>query len=219
MEKNILEILERPFEAHLIKQRPGSFGRILSFVESHEVIRRMNEAFQGDFSFRIMDWRIENDEVIVWSEITAGSQIKHGIGGKKITRNSQDGSIVSLADDIKASCSESLKNGCRLFGVCLSLYGDKGTPATSAKEEKAETKKEESKPEEPKAQASTGNQTTNLATNAQVRAVIALSKRNNLSTKDLSALIKEVAGGVEKVDELDRRSCSTVIQRLQTMAA
>lgn len=204
MEKRIREILEREFEPSQVKQRKGSYGKMLDYVDGHAVLTRLAEAFDGDFSFRVIEWSVREDEVIVLGELAACGLVKQAFGSKKHNAGDEWG------DTAKSATTDALKAAAKQYGVALHLYGDApAAPATTATEEKAEPKQEE--PAAPKA-------TSNQATNAQVRAVISLSKRNNLSTKDLAALLKEV-GGVEKVEELDRRACSTVIQRLQTMAA
>jgi hypothetical protein len=39
------EILEKPFESAQIKQRVGTYGNVLDYVEGHTVIRRLKDAF------------------------------------------------------------------------------------------------------------------------------------------------------------------------------
>ena len=41
------QLLEKPFEAHQIKQREGNFGRTLDYIEGHSVIQRLNDAFES----------------------------------------------------------------------------------------------------------------------------------------------------------------------------
>ena len=36
------ELLEKPFAPELIKQREGSFGRMLDYIEGHTIIQRLN---------------------------------------------------------------------------------------------------------------------------------------------------------------------------------
>lgn len=42
------DILEKPFDSVQIKQRVGSFGKTLDYVEGHTVIKQLNDAFDGD---------------------------------------------------------------------------------------------------------------------------------------------------------------------------
>ena len=208
MEKNVLDILERPFEASQIKQRQGSFGKTLDYVEGHEVLRRLAEAFNGDFSFRVLEWKVLNDEVIVLAELEACGLVKQAIGSKKHIANSEWG------DTAKAAITDAVKATSKMYGVALHLWGDKETPA--AKEEKKE---------DPKSNGSNGGNGRNGAaasnnnqgaTNAQLRAITNLCKRYNLGTKEQSALFMEVAQ-VRSMSELNRATSSLVIQKLQTL--
>ena len=61
------EVLEAPFSEGLVKSRPGAFGGSLSYIEGHTVIARLNEAFDGSWSFDVMShhdtlhkkWKVE----------------------------------------------------------------------------------------------------------------------------------------------------------------
>ena len=50
------ELLEKPFDPSQIKQRKGNFGNVLDYIEGHEIIRRLNEAFDEDWSFKVVDY-------------------------------------------------------------------------------------------------------------------------------------------------------------------
>ena len=43
------ELLERPFSAEQIKQRKGSFGDVLDYIEGATVIQRLNDCFEGEW--------------------------------------------------------------------------------------------------------------------------------------------------------------------------
>jgi len=51
------ELLEKPFDPSQIKQRKGNFGNVLDYIEGHEIIRRLNEAFDEDWSFKVVDYK------------------------------------------------------------------------------------------------------------------------------------------------------------------
>ena len=128
------EILERPFNPEQIKQREGNFGKMLDYIEGHAVIQRLNDAFEGDWSFAILrhDVLKDSDEVIVLGELKAGDTAKSQFGSSRITHNSQSGEMVSLADDFKAAATDALKKCATLLGVGLHLYGgNNGQPQRS----------------------------------------------------------------------------------------
>jgi len=125
------ELLEKPFEPGQIKQRKGNFGKMLDYIEGHAVIERLNMVFESDWSFSILEHRIleETDEVLVVGQLRAGNVVKTQFGSSRITRARESGDPISLADDLKAAATDSIKKCASLLGVGLHLYnGDK--PAT-----------------------------------------------------------------------------------------
>jgi hypothetical protein len=115
------EILTRPFPPELVKQRPGQHGKTLSYIETHAVISRLNEGCDA-WSFEVTRHEIHEAEVVVLGKLTADGVVKMAFGGSSITTN-QSGEAVSLADDLKAATSDSLKKAASLLGVGLELYG------------------------------------------------------------------------------------------------
>jgi len=118
------EILEKPFGPEQIKQREGNFGRMLDYIEGHEVIQRLNDAFDADWSFTMTKYEImkETDEVIVIGQLNAGGIVKSQFGSSRITKAKETGDIISLADDLKAAATDALKKAATLLGVGLHLY-------------------------------------------------------------------------------------------------
>ncbi|MEI6258300.1 MAG: Rad52/Rad22 family DNA repair protein [Deltaproteobacteria bacterium] len=122
------EILEKHFGLEQIKQREGNFGKMLDYIEGHSVIQRLNDAFDGDWSFTIVRYDIfkETDEVLVQGELKAGNVVKMQFGSSKITHARKNGDIISLGDDLKAAATDALKKAATLFGVGLHLYRNDG---------------------------------------------------------------------------------------------
>ena len=116
------ELLEKPFDKEQIKQRKGSFGEMIDYVETHAVITRLNEAFDGQWSFEIISQETTAQEVIVSGKLTADGVSKCQFGSNKISLSKQ-GEIISVGDDWKAAASDCLKKCASLFGIGLHLYG------------------------------------------------------------------------------------------------
>lgn len=122
------ELLEQAFVPEQIKQREGNFGKMLDYVEAHNVIQRLNDAFDARWSFEIDEHKImeQTDEVVVLGKLRADDVTKSQFGSSRIARNRQNGEMVSLADDLKAAATDALKKCATLLGVGLHLYGGNG---------------------------------------------------------------------------------------------
>lgn len=105
------ELLEKPFDPNQIKQREGNFGKMLDYIEGHTVVKRLNDSFEANWSFAILKHEIlkETDEVVVLGELSANGIVKTQFGSSKITRARETGELISLADDLKAAATDSLK--------------------------------------------------------------------------------------------------------------
>lgn len=124
MDSEQLSALQRPFSPEEIRQREGSFGKTLDYLETHTVIQRLNEALGGDWSFHVVEHMVREDisEVIVVGKLIADEIVKMQIGSAALKRNRQSGELVCLGDDLKAAASDALKKCATLLGVGLQLY-------------------------------------------------------------------------------------------------
>jgi hypothetical protein len=123
------EVLGKPFPPEQIKQRAGNFGT-LEYIEGHSVIQRLNDALEGMWSFEIINHHIneKEGEVLVLGKLTVGDIVKMQFGASQITRAKESGVVISIADDLKAAATDSLKKCATQMGVGLYLYGkDKGS--------------------------------------------------------------------------------------------
>ena len=115
-------VLERPFPAGSIRSRKGAFGRQLHYVEGLYYIRRLNEAFDGGWSWQVLLHEVHGNEVVVLGALEAAGIRKFAFGGSTVTTHATTGEALSLADDLKAAATDALKKACSLFGVGLELY-------------------------------------------------------------------------------------------------
>lgn len=118
------ELLEKPFDPKFIKQRKGNFGNVLDYLETHTVIQRLNDAFEGNWSFEVVEYQQMGSEVVVLGKLTADGVVKQQFGNSKITNNSKTGEVVSIGDDLKAATSDCIKKVSTLFGIGLHLYAE-----------------------------------------------------------------------------------------------
>lgn len=109
-----------------IKQRPGPVGKPLSYVEVGYVVNMLNQVFGWNWDFRILDQQIGKRQVWVRGEliIRIGEHeiVKGQFGGADIKFNRTSGEPVSIADDLKAAASDSLKKCASLIGIAGDVY-------------------------------------------------------------------------------------------------
>ena len=64
MEGINLEVLTRPFPPEQIRQREGRGGTRLDYLETHSIITRLNEAFNGAWSFEVLDFKTKEIKAV-----------------------------------------------------------------------------------------------------------------------------------------------------------
>jgi hypothetical protein len=215
-------LLEKPFEPSQIKQRQGNFGHILDYVEGHVVTSRLNDAFDGNWSFEVVKYRIlkDTDEVLVLGKLTAEGVTKMAFGSKEIERSKDTKAIVSLGDDLKAACTDSLKKAASLFGVGLYLYSDQrpnGKPEEGHPEiaDKGSSTGNEKNQSGPKNEPATGDGNGGRLTNKQLAMIFGVGKSKGLQTKDIKD--KALATFKKNLNFLTKEEASTFINALQSM--
>jgi hypothetical protein len=119
------QLLEDPFTPAQIKHRKGNFNRTLAYIEAPAVINRLNDAFDGTWSFDILEHHILQEEVLVLGRLTVEGIVKTQFGNSQITRKKDTGDVISLGDDLKAAATDALKKAATLLGVGLHLYDEK----------------------------------------------------------------------------------------------
>jgi len=201
------ELLEKKFDVSQIRQRKGNFGKMLDYIEGHAVIQRLNDAFDGGWSFHIVSHEILENEVIVCGALTAEDITKQQYGSSQITRNSQDNSIISLGDDLKSATTDALKKCATLLGVGLHLYGEKETVQDTGQ------RNHTASPKGNGSNGGNGSGSTDKATNSQIKLITELANKQRISNKALASMINEI-GAVTAVEHLTKRSASEVIQNL-----
>ena len=122
-------ILEHPFDPSLLKTRRGAFGQSIHYVEAVEYIRRLNEAFEGEWSFEVVFYQVLDTEVLVMGKLQAGGVSKTAFGGSSITTARNNGKPLSIADDLKSAATDALKKAASMFGIGLHLYSSDARPA------------------------------------------------------------------------------------------
>ena len=204
-------LLEQQFAPSIIRQRKGNFGQTLDYIETHVVIQRLNDAFDGQWNYEIAEYTQLFDEVVVLGRLTAEGITKQQFGSSKITRSKNGGEAISIGDDLKSAASDALKKCATLMGVGLHLYGElEESVVATSKTDKASG---EVKPKDGMS-TMTGNKGTQLITKEQ------LSRIKKLRT-DLGWTPELVLDNVERlfgdrdIEALNMTMASALIAYLQ----
>jgi hypothetical protein len=178
MDHEKMRVLARPFTD--IKTRPGRNGGSFQYIEGAAVVQRLNEAFTGQWSFKVMEHQVLEGEVVVLGELRAGDLVKQAFGGSEVTRT-REGKVVSIADDLKSACTDALKKAATLLGVGLHLYLPEEPVVSEPQGPKLVTapREEVANGEEPDVPAS------NRLTRKQADFIAKLARQNGLSKPEL----------------------------------
>ena len=183
MDQDHLRVLSRPFTD--IKTRPGRSGQAMSYIEGYLVVLRLNEAFVGDWSFKVLEHEVREGEVIVLGELRAGDLVKQAFGGSEVTRN-REGKAVSLADDLKAAATDALKKAATLLGVGLHLYGpEESSPMPPTGPKLVPPEPTDDEPDVPP---------NNRLTRKQAEFIAKLGRTNGLAKGEIDGLAKDRYG-------------------------
>jgi len=203
--QSVREVLETPFREEQIKHRPGNFGQELAYVEGHAVIKRLNEAFDGAWSFEVCEHRVLEGEALVLGKLTCELGTKMAFGGSSVTHAKETGEIVSLVDDLKAASTDAIKKCATLLGVGLHLYESETKPS------KGNGYRESGRSNGEKTDSS-GNGSSRI-TAKQLAYVYALVKGKGMSKDDLQRLT--ISRFDRMPDFITKHEASDLIQELQ----
>ena len=219
-------LLEEPFSAHQIRQREGPFGILLDYIEGHAVIQRLNDAFEGGWSFEIVRHEIHEDldEVIVLGCLSADGIIKTQFGSASISRARESGSPICLGDDLKSAATDALKKCATLLGVGLHLYR-RDPNANDPKPDKhqralPQPREENSAPSGKRPEKDSPGVPPQRISSRQQRYLQTLIREHDLSPEAIDALCIKRFGTI--MDELSRPDASALIAQLKankTLAA
>lgn len=214
-----LERLTAPFPREAIRQRQGGGGRMLDYLETHTVIRRLNEATGNQWSFRLtsVEWRGELVVAIGELEIP-GLGTRSGIGVQRVSEGGGE-------DLVKGVASDALKKCATLFGVGLELYGPDYEAGEAGDQPVAENglpwhpqsrQAQQAPPEQRGMPVEGGN--PNAASPAQIKAIFGRAKHQwGMEPNATKAWVAKHFNG-KHVDDLTKAEASQILDRWQQEA-
>ncbi|MHC4644094.1 MAG: Rad52/Rad22 family DNA repair protein [Planctomycetota bacterium] len=105
--------LTKPFPDELIRERP--FDR-LRYVEAGHYVRRLNKAFDHEWSLEILEHSRVDKYVMVRVRISSGEISKESFGGSRITKD--------VADAYKSAVTDGMKKCAWMLGVGVENWID-----------------------------------------------------------------------------------------------
>lgn len=205
-------ILQKPFPRELIRERPGQNGKTLCYIETWAVIQRLNEGCDS-WDFTIDKHELLEGEVIVLGRLVADGVTKSAFGGSNITTD-RSGAVVSIADDLKAAASDSLKKCASLLGVGLELYAGQGSqPQTHTSANTGYNQNNGNGATRNAQQPLTD--VGDRATVRQLSAIHAASRKRGMNKDRLAAYVAEHVGKAD-LSHLSRSDASTLIDSLNS---
>ncbi len=213
MNEEVRSTLTEAFPDAAIKTRRGSHGKELRYLETWRIVDRLNTALDHDWSFRILEWKVVENEVVVHGELEAGGVIKHAFGSSAVTRSRESGEVVSIGDDVKSAASDCLKKAATLFGVGLELYAGKGETHTTKTPTKAPSRSMSAQNGSTQGthQGPTPSNGSQI-TQRQLQAVLSLAESRSGGAVAVRTQVLDEFG--VPLEQLDRRQASQVISAL-----
>lgn len=208
MEREVCEALQREFDPRFIKQRKGNFGATLDYIEAHMVIQRLNQAFQGDWSFEVSEYTQLEDEVVVLGKLSANGIVKQQFGSSKVTRAKGSDEALCIGDDLKSGASDALKKCSTLLGIGLHLYGD-----TEATDDVGATEAANAQDSSDMSTMS-GNRGTALITKDQMKQIKQLRTQLGWSADDVMDKVEGLFG-TREVQSLNGTMATALIAMLR----
>jgi len=199
--KEQIERLMAKFSPDEIEFLPKG-GRKLAYVSHQACTRRLIEVFGGDWSFEIVETRVEAKEVAVLGRLTCAGAIRMQWGGAR--------NLGDLDDTMKAAGSYSLKKCASLFGIGLYLWDDAPSEA-----ENQRAKAEARRRPKPSSGSAEGDQVAPArVTKKQLQSIGAIVKILGWSKEQALAATKGKSAGDLTAGEAD-----ALIMSLQDAAA
>lgn len=120
--------LNKLYETFELKSRKGTGGMIFKYVPNEDVINRMNQTFQGNWSTDVRFKDIIDDQVVMEVVVSildpeTGKHFEHtGYGSSQIQRYKDGpnaGKIIDIGNAYKGALAKGIVNACTRWGVGL----------------------------------------------------------------------------------------------------
>ena len=169
---------------------------------TNSIIDRFNTAFNGQWSFRIIEHQVRDSEVIVLGELAANGTIRQHFGKAVIDFNNDPTGTPSMADHLIKAADDALIQCSYAFGISQKTEMPKAEKKQSSKSE----------PPQPPTEQSSNGKVDRPLTNRQLVAIFGLGKANNLTQQEIIDMTTDRYG--REPSELTVTEASTIIGEL-----
>lgn len=126
MDREVLNALAQPFD---VKTRQGQGGVTFKYVESDDIIERMNTVFEGKWSTEVVHQEICEDQFLVRVRVSivdaCGDKFVHeGYASHQVMRfksGPNAGKMMDIGNGFRSAMSKAIKTACSRWGVALRL--------------------------------------------------------------------------------------------------
>ena len=214
-----LEKLTAPFPITAIKQRAGG-NRMLSYVEGHSVIHRLNDATGNvwDMTVRSITSQQFGNNTLMIAHVALtlpGHGTREGLGVQMVHERGGE-------DLVKGAITDGLKKAATLFGVGLELYGPDYEAGEVAAQQNTRVAQQQAPPRPPQQQRPTPardalrpvvqDRTTDGINQEQLKAIANLWERT-YGKEDIAKRL-QADFGAESTDVLSQDQAAAFIQAL-----
>jgi hypothetical protein len=130
MDEKTIRILNKEMELH---SKPGPGSKKYAYVSGKDVIVRLNEAFEHEWSSEVIEEKATSDHIVMRVRLSYKGTSHEGYGGAAIALYSQGpntGKPVDLGNSYKSAYTSALKKAAEQFGIGLGM-DEEDTPAAS----------------------------------------------------------------------------------------
>lgn len=125
MKVDILQAIKAPFK---VKTKPGKGN--YKYIDSKDVIKRMNDVFNGSWSTHVISEEVVEDQILIRVKVQCYDTeieqwVEHdGYGSSPIARftfGNSEGKIVDIGNSYKGALSKAIRSACTRLGAGLDL--------------------------------------------------------------------------------------------------
>jgi hypothetical protein len=105
-----------------VAYKPGPGGKQYKYIPGDDVINRLNNAFEYEWSCEVRSYFKDENQVIALVSLKAGNVVHEGFGGAEIATYAsgpKQGKVIDLSNAYKSAVTNAIKKAAEQFGIGL----------------------------------------------------------------------------------------------------